>query len=154
MAATYDTTPADVARVIPARTRAGGGLLGSFTDDTNPTADQVEQYIEDAATDIEMEVGEELDDDIHDLVRRVIALDAAKRIELGAEDFDQERYDRLDRELTAQFKRLVEAAQDADDGTDPGKVDDLAEPLHSFPPSPCDLDEIDIEAYWRDARRV
>jgi hypothetical protein len=76
-----------VGAVLHARTRVsdldGGTEAGTFTEETRPTAEQVERLIEQATADVYMRVGGTVDDDLHDSYRHCVALRAAMLIELG-----------------------------------------------------------------------
>lgn len=75
---------ADVGAILRARTKDTTGTeLGTFTADTRPTAAEVELIIAQALSDVELEVGEELPDRLHDTARRTVALGAAVTIELS-----------------------------------------------------------------------
>lgn len=125
----------DVARLIPVFTMADGGQLGYFTDDgrTNPSASRVAQLIEDAAQLVFARVGVDLPAGLEALVRPVIEIGAALLVILGAEQVNQDRYDRLKTLYDERLAALVDAVQDADAGGDPGGVDDRGTPLGSFP---------------------
>ena len=60
--ATIDTTPANVAALLRARTKDSGGReLGEWTDETRPTLAQVDETIALAAATVEAKVGTPVD---------------------------------------------------------------------------------------------
>lgn len=122
-----------VARFLRARTTGDGGELGVFTASTNPNIEQVEEYIATATMDVIAEAGRELPAGAQDLAKGVITIGAAVLIEINSEQINTERL----RALTAMYdKRLasfVNAAQDVEQGGDPGQVDDRPMPLGTFP---------------------
>lgn len=69
----------DVAAVIGAYTRsdASGGPAGTFDDTTNPTADQVEDFITHATTELALKLPDELGDEVQPFARRLAAIRAA-----------------------------------------------------------------------------
>jgi hypothetical protein len=93
----YKPTVKDVAALLRARTYsdsaepdddaedtdAGGTQIGTFTDNTNPTADEVKETIDQAADDVSMVVGIRLPAAVFKAARFVTALRAANLIELG-----------------------------------------------------------------------
>lgn len=136
--ATYDTTAADVAREIPSRTRSGGGATGSFTASTTPTDSGVVAYIQDSADDIARKVGTQIPTNLQPLAKDVIALGAALEIELGADDFNEARYDRLKKRYDERLTDLQTAIADLSNDGDPSVIAGGASPIGSFPPS-CPL---------------
>lgn len=123
----------DIARLLRNRLFAGGGRISTFTDETDPTADEVNQLIDDAASDVADKAGISLPDDTHPMARRVVTLGTAMLIEIGSEDFDQDRYDRLKALYDARLTELVKSAQDENEGGEAGGADDRASPVGSFP---------------------
>lgn len=86
-------TPAlnEVAALIRERTRGGdetgGRLLGTFTDNTDPTASQVEDLIADGINDVRTELGPELDttsdEGLQARARKLAAIRTAMYVELS-----------------------------------------------------------------------
>lgn len=130
----YKAIRDDIARILRARTAAGGGETGEFNERTNPKASEVDELINDAAALIAPKVGVNLPESTWPMARRVVAIRTAMLIELGSSDFDERRYDRFERDLNSQITTLVDAVQDArDPGNDPGPVDDRVGALGTFP---------------------
>lgn len=129
----------DVARQLRNRTFAGGGRIPGFLNDddeggpTDPTKDEVERLIDDAMSDIASKVGVRLPDAAFSIARRVAILGIALLVEIGSEDFDQERYDRLQILYDARLTQLLEAAQDVATGGEVGDADDRPLAVGSFP---------------------
>lgn len=74
----------DVAALLRARTRDKFGKeLGYFNDDTRPTADQVQNYIDGAVTEVVIRLPDTVPEKYLPLVRRVVALRAAMEVELS-----------------------------------------------------------------------
>lgn len=134
-------TTRDVATVLRARLFSQGGRAPDFlnVDDeggpTDPTRDEVMEMISDAVSDIGSKVSLVLPEDAGPIARRVAALGAALLVELGSEDFDQDRYDRLAKLYDQRLAQLLDAAQDEAEGGQVGDADDRAEPsgVASFP---------------------
>jgi hypothetical protein len=128
----------DVGRLIRARTYAAGAVQGTFLNSdqspgpTDPTADEVDRLITDVADTVRAKVGT-IPDDLHPAARTVIKYGTALEIEVGAEDFDQDRYDRLKTQYDEQLKTLIAGAQDEADGGQIGESDDRPGPLGFFP---------------------
>lgn len=108
-----------VAHFLRARTMGAGGQLNVFTAFTDPTIDQVEDYIQSAAADVISTVGRDIPVQASDLARKVIEVSAAMLIELGSEDINEVRYDRLktlyDERLARLFEAVVEYGGDVID---------------------------------------
>lgn len=129
-----------VASFLRARTIGdGGGQTGTFlnaTDPggpTDPTRDQVGDYIAEAAGDVIAEVGRVIPAGAQDLFRRVVTIGAALLVEVNSEQVNEARYDRLKTLYDERLARLNEAVQEVDAGGDPGDVDDRVMPLGLFP---------------------
>jgi hypothetical protein len=128
-----------VARFIRARTTGLGGELGVFTTQTNPTLEQADGYIADAASDVVAEVGRSIPAGASDLFRTVVTIGAAILIELNSEQINTERLRGLQAMYDARLPRLVNAVQDVEGGGDPGQVDDRPAPIGTFPcPEPME----------------
>ncbi|HWT23176.1 MAG TPA: hypothetical protein VN213_06690 [Solirubrobacteraceae bacterium] len=109
-----------VARFIRARTLVNGAEVGDFTTATNPTADQVEEYVQNAAGDVIAEVGRVIPAGAQDLARYVIAIGAALLIEANSEEINEARYDRLKALYDERLARLNAAVEDVEAGGEPG----------------------------------
>jgi hypothetical protein len=136
--ATSDWAPlvADVGAILRARTKdSNGNELGSFTANTRPTGDQVDELIETAITDIESEVGS-VPDVLQDAARRVAAIGTALLVELSffPEQITNGRspYDRLKDLYDARFTRLKTQIDEVNSGSEVGASDALL-PDYSFP---------------------
>lgn len=123
----------EVARLVRARTAAGGGQTGVFSDRTDPTSGEVDALMAQAATDLTSKVGVVLPVEVHAIARAVVAVGTAMLIELGSRDFDRDRYDRLERMYDTRLAQLVTAAQEVAAGGEVGAVDDQALAVGSFP---------------------
>lgn len=78
----YRPTVSDVARRVRARTvNQYGQKLGTFTADTNPTDEEVEDLISDALDEVEPIVGEDVPERWRDTVLRYVAILAAMEVE-------------------------------------------------------------------------
>jgi hypothetical protein len=136
--ATSDWAPlvADVG-VLRARTKDRyGNELGTYTSETRPTADQVNQLIEMAVADIESEVGS-VPDKLQDAARRVAAIGTAMLVELSfsppdENDSGRSSYDRLKELYDERFARLKAQIADVNSGGEVGTSDALL-PEYSFP---------------------
>lgn len=73
----------DVGEIVLARTRdTVGNLLGTFNENTNPTAEQVRRLIDRAVMDLKQKIGTEVPADLEDAAGRTAALRTAMLIEL------------------------------------------------------------------------
>lgn len=104
----YRPSVDDVAALEHARTEAGGVEVGTFTDETIPTVDQVEELITTAVSDVETRVGT-IPDRFADEARRLAAIQAASLIEASyfpsELDSDRSAY----RQYTAMYMNGVDA---------------------------------------------
>lgn len=117
-------TVQQVAQFLRARTMGAGGQLNTFTSTTNPNVDQVEAYIQSATADIVSHVGRAIPAQASDLARKVIEVGTAMLIELGSEDVNETRYDRLKALYDERLQRLFEAVVEyGGDVIDPIPVD-------------------------------
>lgn len=138
--ASWTPTADDVALLLRMRRNTRGTHQSAFTAETDPTLTEVQGLVQNAVDLVSGHVGLELAEPVWRMAKRVVALRAALSIEPGSRDFNIDRM----RELRAQYEEellaLLKAAQDAEEGEDPGQVDDLeqADPLGFFPPGPCD----------------
>ena len=139
--ATSDWAPlvADVGAILRARTKdANDNELGTFTANTRPTGDQVDELIETAITDIESEVGS-VPDVLQDAARRVAALGTALLVELShwPNEVAQGRspYDQLKELYDARFTRLKAQIDDVNAGGDVGggSESEVPLPVYEFP---------------------
>jgi hypothetical protein len=136
--ATSDWAPlvADVGAILRARTKdSNGNELGTFTANTRPTGDQIDELIETAITDIESEVGS-VPDVLQDAARRGAAIGTALLVELSyfPEQIANGRspYDQLKELYDARFVRLKAQIDEVNSGGEVGTADD-AMPVYSFP---------------------
>jgi hypothetical protein len=112
-----------VARFLRARTTGDGGELGVFTTATNPSVDQVEQYIETATRDVIAEVGRRVPPGALDLFRAVVIVGTAVLIEINSEMINDRRLTALTAMYDQRLARLLEAVQDVEQGVDSGTTD-------------------------------
>lgn len=124
-----DITPStdDVAKCIRARTIDSNGVkLGTFTDDTNPTAVEVGEYLSASARYIALELGtvySQWDGDLNAVAADVVAVHAALKIETsyngdGAGQ-DSTLMGQLGRQFREQLDALKATARDAQIGSNP-----------------------------------
>lgn len=138
----WTPSPSDVGAVLRARTKDKlGNELGTFTDDTRPTDEQVVEIIETSVADIEGQV-HTVPEDLQPLARRVAALGAACDVELThfQEQINTNRspYEQLKKRYDELLKRLVSEANDQNSGGEPGGGSDgagsnSALPSYAFP---------------------
>jgi hypothetical protein len=127
-------SPEDVGAVIRTRTKNRVKELGTFTDETRPTRDEIIPLIDAVVQRITARAGK-IPDSLQALARRTAALGVACDVELGyfPEQVAEGRspYEQLRTLYNEQFMELVTASQndDADDTT--GDIEALA--VHSFP---------------------
>lgn len=76
-----ETYLGDIGALLHARTNAGGVELGTFTDETRPTRDQVIELLEMAAGDLDSRIPVEVPAKYEDTARRLVALQAASLVE-------------------------------------------------------------------------
>ncbi|MGI5171876.1 hypothetical protein ACQEU3_46795 [Spirillospora sp. CA-253888] len=134
MAEPWAPSLAEVGARIPTRTGSqinpgDDALLGTFTDKTVPTADQVQPIIDDAVASIRHAVGT-VTEPLYELATGAAAWRAAADVELAwpARDADiREVYDRLNARATLALKALIDASQDSGTGAD------ATMPVWSFP---------------------
>ena len=103
----FEFTPKneEVAELLRARTRdSKGHELGVFTEDTRPTARQVERLINKAAGDISTMVGDDIPDVLTQEVRGVVAIYTAMLVELS---YFPEQTD-SDRSAYRQYKEIYD----------------------------------------------
>lgn len=140
----WTPTLGDVAILLRLRHVSRGAQQTTFDATTDPTATEVTALIQNALDLVAGRVGQLLPEAVWGMAKRVVALRTALSIEPGSRDFNEARL----RELRAQYEEelpaLIDAAQDAEDGGDPGEVDDptLADPIGHFPPGPCDTGRV------------
>jgi hypothetical protein len=144
-----DTFVDGVGALLRSRTqeRGTGREAGTFTENTRPTYDQVLELMDQAAKDIDGEVGADtLDfpraDQIKPLADSVLKLGTAMLIELsyfnGEVASGRSAYDRYERLYNRRLPQLRKAALEVSSGSQPGSSDDYVGPLYSFPAAPCD----------------
>jgi hypothetical protein len=127
---------ADVGGKIPTRTRPAdppdGDPLGTFTEETMPTAAMVEPIIDGAVAQVRHAVGTvpSTPETLYDLARDAAAWRAAADVELAWPERDadlREVYDRLDARAKLALQALIDACEDAGTGADGGL------PVWAFP---------------------
>jgi hypothetical protein len=154
--ATKDAFVAGVGALLRARTvvyGTGGDELGTFSENTRPTYDEVLELADIAARDIDTEIGPDVvafprPEIVKPLADSLLKLRTAMLVELsyfpeqvatGRSAYAQ--YERMyDRRLPA----LIKAAEQTGAGDEPGSVDDALMPVFSFPPAPCDPGELPV----------
>jgi hypothetical protein len=109
-------TVAEVANWIHARTKdKNGNEIGTFTDDTRPTDDQVTNEIVASANDVTMFIDTDIPEAAYELAQEVVSLGAACRIELSffpeQVGTDRSAYDRLKTYYDEMLLRLQDAVE-------------------------------------------
>jgi hypothetical protein len=117
---------AEVARLIRARTKDSDGVeVGTFNEDTRPTAEQVSGHI-DSAVALVMVRFQTLPDDYTDAARALVAYRAALQIEKSyfpeQVRSDRSAYDQLRQEYLDDLAALEQAL--SEQGVDPGPTGD------------------------------
>ncbi len=130
-------TPSDVAAILRARAKDDfGNELGTFTDETRPTAGQVTDLTGLPASKIEGAIGA-VPEALQPLARHVAALAVACRVELTffPEQINTGRspYAQLKASYDEEFKQLLQAVADIKDGGEVGDGDEVASPAYGFP---------------------
>jgi hypothetical protein len=119
----------DVALLIRARTKdSHGNEVGTFDDETRPTADQVEEQIDAALPLVLMRLPEveKLPTELVPAIAAVVAYRAALRIEKSYYPeqvrSDRSAYDQLLGEYLADLEALVDAATAGPEGATSGEI--------------------------------
>jgi hypothetical protein len=130
MAEPWAPSVADVGARIPTRTRdqtqpGNDNVLGTFTDATVPTAEQVTPIINGAVASVRHAVGTipTTPATLYELAKDAAAWRAAADIELAWPERDadiREVYDRLNARAALALQRLIDACEDAGTGSDAG----------------------------------
>lgn len=147
--AELDAFLAGVAALVRPRTvtdfEHGGDEVATFTANTRPTRDQVLELMDQAARDIDSEIGSDTTtfprpDSIRPLAASVLKLGTAVLIEL--EFPDSPAYDKLEKLYSKRLAALVKAAEQAGAGDQPGSADDELKPIYSFPVAPSSCENV------------
>jgi hypothetical protein len=131
---------AEVAAKIPDRVGDdAGNPLEDFTTTTEPTAQQVEEQIDEAVREIALAVGVTLeDDDLVDSARVLAARRAAQLVEMTffrqQVASGQSTFEQMDAMFDKGLAALVKAVTEYSAGGEPGAVDDYVPPAFCFPP--------------------
>jgi hypothetical protein len=111
-----------VGKLLRARTRddESGGELGTFTDATRPTAEEVTEFLEQASTEVLLRLPSELEDaKLVAFAKRMIAVRAAMFVELSLEpdriDDETSAYAKLERIFDSGMTVLLDAVGDESD---------------------------------------
>lgn len=136
-----------VAQLLRGRTIAMGGPLGEFTPTTDPTIDEAEAAVQTATADVIAATGRMIPTEANDVARQVIAIGAAMVIEVGSEEVNEARFDRLQAMYDARLGRLIASVIDAG-GTPPIPVDPTDPATILQPPEPLGI----ISGTRRDVR--
>jgi hypothetical protein len=137
----YAPTTDEVARLIISRTRDKyGNLIGVFTDETLPTAEQVDDIIGDVITDVADFIGDTVPVALVDDAQHLVAVRAAMQVELSyyAEQVNTNRspYNQLKQHFDEDIQQLIRQIQSIESGDDTGGavVAGVARrPVGSFP---------------------
>lgn len=137
-AITWRPTLSDVGNIAIGRTAdANGNILGTFTENTQPTAEQAQRAIENAVRDLAPDLGEVIPADLVEDAKALAALRAAMYIELS--NFGSEiprqlspypQYKVLFDENLPRVRRAIEAEEA---GGDPADAVDVKWPAFDFP---------------------
>lgn len=133
----WAATVRSVGTILRARTvDANGNELGTFTADTRPTAEQVQELLDEAVGRLASEVGSDIDAKFWAQARSVAALDAALTVELTywPEQVATGRspYEQLKELHTERRAALVKAVSEEGDDTDE-EVGGAGSPSYGFP---------------------
>lgn len=137
----WEADVADVAALLPQRTKGESGKDGEFNDSTTPTEKQVERILEKAAgkiaTKLQIPAGEDIcETGPLGLAEEVHALRAAMMVELtyfmNQLRTDQSPYEKLKEQYDEGIKDLVESYKELCGG-DPGGLGGETEPRGNFP---------------------
>lgn len=157
-----EATPDDVAALLTARTKdAAGRELGTWTDDTRPTREQVQLRIEIARSLLRADLGGTIPDPCREGFEAVVALYAALLTEAAfwpeQTQSNQSTYERL-RDLFQQARDGVESCVAGGDPLAPGAGEayDLDISGGACVPWPDDWWQRDLEnpISWRDSVRA
>jgi hypothetical protein len=125
----------EVGSVLRARTSYMGQELGTFTANTRPTAEEVEEYIAQAAAEVGLRLPATVPDTLTAFARRLVAIRAAMMIEVSyapdRTEADSTAYDRLREMFETGMSALTDALADTGiggvGGVDSGRM--VAVPL-------------------------
>ncbi len=115
----YTPSPDDLGSIMRARTRNSlGKEQGTFTADTRPTGDEVENVIAQAVALVSPRLGGTVPDRLQNLARSIVALRAAMMIEASyvpeSDDNGSSAYDRYESQYTESLEAFdVAAGHDA-----------------------------------------
>jgi LPS O-antigen subunit length determinant protein (WzzB/FepE family) len=135
-ASDYTPTLEQVAALIRARTRDSGGQeTGTFSADTEPTADEVNDVIAQALSDVEDDIGSDIPEPALDGAKRLAALRTAMLVELTffpeqLEAGTNNQYDRLKTLYDEKLKSVERAVAQAEEGEEIGAVDEPQWPAY------------------------
>lgn len=140
----YRPTVSQIGALLRQRTIAkssGGREIGTFTADTRPSAEQVEDIIDDAVAQVQMDIGQTLPEKVWDMAQSVIGLYSAMLVELtffaGDVAANRSPYAQFEKLYAARLASLKTAVTEAASGGEPGSVDTSLTPIYSFPTAPC-----------------
>jgi hypothetical protein len=135
----YLPSLSEVGKVNLGRTYNDVGIkTGTFTETTNPTAEQVQSIIRDAADDVRRQIGTVIPDDLVDDARRVVAVRAAMIIELSLFASEVATQRSPYQQIRDMYKELISSLQSAvaaeEAGEDPrSEMGDSGGAQFSFP---------------------
>lgn len=142
-----DITPTvdQVGTVLRARTAdANGNELGTFTEDTRPTDDEVTSYIEDAVAELTVRLPDELTETQQAFGKRLAAIRAAMFVEISlhpdSDANDGSAYARLEKIFDSGWAALSGRIEDGE-GFD-GRL--VSVPLETPYTGPADLSYLDF----------
>lgn len=141
----YSPTVEEVAKLIMSRTKDRlGKELGTFTDQTRPKFDAVEDIIEEAASDVTTDLDTDIPEGAWSFVRQLIALRAAMMIERSyfAEQITSNRspYPQLEKDFELLLARVTLAVKREDEEATTGEQGQAVRPSYSFPEADHRLD--------------
>lgn len=135
----------------------GGQEVGTFTVNTRPTYQQVLELMDQAAQDLDTEIGADTTtfprpDSIKPLALSLLKLRTAMLIELSffpdSVASQHSPYEQIERMYDKRLPALIKAVAQAGAGDRPGSPDDELKPVFSFPPAPSSVVEFPAPTWW------
>lgn len=125
----------EIAALVRPRNRdASGRVVQDWTDNTQPTRDEIDLYIRLAVDEVTDIIGADpTDATIIHSGRGAAALIAARMVEEASDDPRDEILKYWERRITTRLAKLAENAAEAGAGGDPSDTDDALLPQYSFP---------------------
>lgn len=144
-------TTAEVAAVIHNRTTVLGEEVGDFTTATNPSDTEVDDFIDHALAEVELQLPDTVPDREQPFAKRLVALRAAMMVEVSYDDDrttnDTSTYARLKEMYDSGLALLLDALSDRDQGVT-RRIASMPVVSPTLDPFPDDLREIIAPAVW------